>query len=324
MLFYEDGRFAEDKIFTFFAMNYIIRKRNSTSGSFFVSNFQKGCPDTLEELKNKIEAGDTTFINSLTYWNKRVKGSTSYWFQKRSELCTWINYHVEKGNGAPNFFITLSCAEHYWPDIIRLIRERLRYAGRDDSECYVGSPKLPQLLNDYSVVVQEYFQQRVTEWLDTVGKEVFGTEHCWVRYEFAPGRGQIHAHLLAISGDKSIHRLSHNILKHSDKDESIRADALGQWAADAFGLTAEVSSHFDEIEVDHDNTPITIRFGDVGTSPDDVSEDFNRIMKHCQYHNCSDFCLRDAPNRCVTVFLCLWASLATSFVFDKGVQWSVW
>ena len=52
---------------------------------------------------------------------------------------------------------------------------------------YFGSPKLPKLLNEYSIVVQEFFQKRVTTWFETVGKTVFGINHFWIRYEFAPG-----------------------------------------------------------------------------------------------------------------------------------------
>ena len=101
------------------------------------------------------------------------------------------------------FFITLSCAEHHWKDIIRLLQQRLNIARSDASECYVGSPKLSQHLNDYSIVVQECFQNRVKMWLNAVGKHAFDIKHCWVRYEFAPGCGQTHAHLLAITDDQS-------------------------------------------------------------------------------------------------------------------------
>ena len=139
-------------------MNYIVRQRNSSSGKFFVENFKRNCPDNLDDLKKSIEDGDLLFINSLTYYNKRVKGSSPYWFQKRSEVYAWINHHVEMGHGAPMFFITLTCAEYFWPDIIDLLKQRIDIAGGDASECYVGSPHLSRILNEYTIVVQEYFQ----------------------------------------------------------------------------------------------------------------------------------------------------------------------
>ncbi|CAB9531982.1 Inherit from euNOG: Conserved hypothetical protein (Partial), partial [Seminavis robusta] len=61
MLLYEDGRFAKDKLFAFFATNYIVRHRNSSSGNWFIKELNKGGPTTLEELQESIENGDTKF-----------------------------------------------------------------------------------------------------------------------------------------------------------------------------------------------------------------------------------------------------------------------
>ena len=108
------------------------------------------------------------------------------------------------GNGPPTFFITLSCAKYFWPDVIDLLRDRLKLAHIDDKDCYKGSPKLVQIVNDHSIVIQEYFQKRTITWLETVGKEILDIKHFWVRSEFAPGRGQIHAHLLAIPNNHDI------------------------------------------------------------------------------------------------------------------------
>ena len=103
------------------------------------------------------------------------------------------------------FFITLTCAEYYWYDVIRLLRERLKLAKSDmEKHCYVGSPKLTQILNDYTIVVQEYFQLRFHAWMNSCGKNIFGIEHWWGRFEFTPGRGQIHIHFLAIRKNQNI------------------------------------------------------------------------------------------------------------------------
>ena len=187
MLRYKDNRFSRDKFFSFYALNYITRQSNSSRSNWFVNHFNNDGPESLDELKECIMEGDYRFINRITYINQQIKGSTPYWHKKRAELYSWINHHVQMGNGPPMFFITLSCAEHYWPDIIRLIKERMELACEDSSGCYAGSPKMSKILNDYSLVVQEFFQQRVDLWLKTVGKQVFGIEHYWVRYEFAPG-----------------------------------------------------------------------------------------------------------------------------------------
>jgi hypothetical protein len=296
LLRYQDGRFATDKLFGFYATNFIIRERNNRSGRWFVNKHHDNCPHTLEELKKQIEEGDTNFVRHLTFYSEKVKGSTGYWFKKRNELQTWIYHHVQQGNGAPMFFITLSCAEYLWPDIIDLIRERMELAGQDSSGCKVGSPTLAKILNEYSIVVQEYFQKRVVEWLDSVGKKILRIKHYWVRYEFAPGRGQIHAHLMAISSDNSIYTLCHiDMQQRGSNGEEARANRLCDWASKTFGLTATVSDDFDNKEVNQENTPVRIRFLDVPKL--ERQQDAELLMKHVQMHRCSKFCMRDAKDK---------------------------
>ena len=279
LLRYKDNRFASDKLFCFFALNYITRHRNAKQSQWFLTKFNNGGPQTLEELQEAIHNGDNRFINRITYVNNKVKGSTPFWHQKRGELYSWINHHVAAGNGPPMYFITLSCAEHYWPDIIRLIKERME----------IASPTLSRHLNEYSLVVQEFFQARVELWLKSVGRHIFGIRHYWVRYEFAPGRGQIHAHLLAVSEDSSIYELCHRDLQKPDGEER-RTQRLAEWAKKKFGLTASVSPGYN-----HDSSkahPSTIRF-----SLSDANTDADELLKSCQEHQCSGYCMRRATNQ---------------------------
>jgi len=292
MCYYEDGRFARDKIFCFFAMNYITRHRNNSSGKYFVDSFHQNCPDTVEELQEQILKGDTSFINNLTYYCRRVKGSSAYWNQKRGEVYSWINYHVQQGHGVPTFFITLSCAEYLWVDIIKLLKDRMEMAGQDSSDCYVGSPKLNKIVNEYSIVVQEYFQQRVEIWLNTVGKKIFGIKYYWCRYEFAPGRGQIHTHLLAITDDHRMYEHAYHLSKLEEDGKQQQANYLAKWAKETFGLTASVGENFDEREVTKEDNPVQIRFTDLHDDDSAIYNDGQDLLKFCQYHDCSGFCLR--------------------------------
>ena len=184
-------------MFGFFALNFSIRRRNQTQGSFFVRNSRFECPTTIDEMKQRIKNNDTKFLDKIYYYSSNIIGSNSYWNHKKEELESWINHHVEKGNGLPLFFITLSCAEYYWPDIIRLLTERMEIMNENFPK--TDSKSLVSIVNKLSIVVQEYFQLRVKTFLETVGKTIFGIDHYWVRFEFAPSRGQIHAHLLGIS-----------------------------------------------------------------------------------------------------------------------------
>jgi hypothetical protein len=51
-------------------------------------------------------------------------------------------------------------------------------------------------VNDYTLVIQEFFHSRVDSYLKKIGFHVFGIKHYWARFEFAKSRGQIHLHLL--------------------------------------------------------------------------------------------------------------------------------
>ena len=54
LLYYEDGRFARDKLWCFFALNYQHRRRNQARGHWFVDKFLKDAPPTLEQLKKDL------------------------------------------------------------------------------------------------------------------------------------------------------------------------------------------------------------------------------------------------------------------------------
>jgi hypothetical protein len=283
MLQYTDARFLCDPVFVFYANNYVTRRQNSSTGKWFVDTFYNNAPETLAELKESIRNGNMSFVNSLTYSCKRVMGSPQYWTMKRRELYAWVNHHVEAGNGAPSFFITLSCAEHHWPDIIRLIKERMDIAGISSDVCYLGSPKLPRLLNDYSIVVQEYFQKRVLVWFNTIGKFVFGINHHWIRYEFAPGRGQIHAHVLCISNDRMLRRLTS--IYSIDQEKMTK---LGNYMRDEFGFDANLNES--NTASCTSDSPMSVRFTSIPKKKRET--DANLLLQKCQIHNCSGFCIK--------------------------------
>ena len=76
-----------------------------------------------------------------------------------------MNGLIERDEGPPTFFITLSCAEYLWKDIRRLIKQRMEIAGID-SDKYDDNPV--KHVNDYSIVVQEYFQMDRHNWEESL------------------------------------------------------------------------------------------------------------------------------------------------------------
>jgi hypothetical protein len=53
----------------------------------------------------------------------------------------------------------------------------------------------------HPLFVNEYFMRRAKSFMSTVVKTAPGIEHYWGHVEFAPGRGAIHLHIVAIAKD---------------------------------------------------------------------------------------------------------------------------
>ena len=235
----------------------------------------------MEELQSEIADGNTRWLERLCYYSQHVAGSAGYWRAKRAEVYTWINHHVESNHGPPTFFITLSCAEYMWPDIKRLIIDRFTIAGMDVPDL---DKSFVQIVNDYTLIVQEYFQERVKIWLSTIGAKVFHIKYYWVRFEFAPSRGQIHAHMLAIHDNPNV-MIPYYLSKGNKKKQE---EILYQWMTEDLGITAwfpENSFSF----LDKKLHPSKFLFRDVLEKKD---EDFLSCLQKLQFHKCSAFCMR--------------------------------
>ena len=301
LLLYYDGRFANDKMFPFYAFNYLTRHRNKTQSNFLIKGFVDESSMSVSEVKRRIsEEGNLKILNQICYSTKLVSGSSGYYRFHKSHLSAWINHHIDFGNGPPNFFITLSCAEYYWPDLIRVVNERIKIRDGVMGTLAVDKPGIIKAMTDWTGVVQEFFQIRVQEWLDTVGKDVFEIESYWIRYEFAPSRGQIHAHMLAISKDKAflegVHEYRHNPKR--------RAQFAAEYASKKWGITASLKvktvdgSEVVDQEVktfDRDDHPAGKRYSDVK----DKELDAEDMLHAVQMHNCNGYCMRmDKKEKC--------------------------
>jgi hypothetical protein len=79
-------------------------------------------------------------------------------------------------------------------------------------------------------------KQRIQLWLDTVGKNVFGIKHHWLRFEFAPSCGQTHAHMSCIHEDPTFLQEDHRLRAN----KTLQASYLQDWAEQSFGMTASL------------------------------------------------------------------------------------
>ena len=197
-------------------------------------------------------------------------------------MYTWINHHIEAGHGPPTFFITLSCAEYMWPDIKRLMIERFTIAGLDVS---VLDKSFVQVVNDYTLIVQEYFHEKIRLWLSTIGAKVFHIKYFWLRYEFAPSRGQIHAHMLAIHDNPSVLK-PYYLYKNNKKQQE---EFLYQRISQELGITAilpKISSMNNKHTQMH---PSKILYSNTLHKKE---KDFVDCLQKLQYHKCSKFCMQ--------------------------------
>ena len=316
MLSYEDGRFCTSKTWSFYMMDVIQRDKNNKDGNYVIKSGQFGKDfQTLDDLLKKIDNGDMSWINMIRNYSHRIRGSDNYWRSKKYELEAWIRHHVSKKNGPPTLFITLSCAENWWPDLKRILIERLEgtlyesliddMKNKDTNISMKATRKAAEL---FSITVQQFFQIRVQEWIDTVGKKALDIEFYWGRYEFTKGRGQIHIHMLCITRNRHVFK---QYYKHTQKGQYQKAiDLLSEYAERQFGMTAEHPSfeptmfgNIDKqnicdpegnanIEIEMKNS-LPKRYHEVN----DPDKDLCHLCNACQLHKCNSFCMRECLGR---------------------------
>ena len=119
-----------------------------------------------------------------------------------------VQFVEKQKRGPPTLFLTLSCAELWWPDLQRLLAHRLIQSGLTKFKKLAEMVMMGDLnssmkaVNYHTALVQEFFHKRVESWIQNVGKPLLNICHYWAAFEFAAGRGQIHIHMLAITKDQ--------------------------------------------------------------------------------------------------------------------------
>ena len=129
--------------------------------------------------------------------------------------------------------------------------------------------------------------------MEIVGKPIFLIKHYWLRYEFAPGRGQIHAHMLLIMDNLEIQQKYHDIKTSTTTSNNQNgypaASFLHLWMQQQFGMVSSLPNNLqDNIKITKQTHPCRQRLEDV----DDITEDAARLLLSCQNHVCTDYCMR--------------------------------
>ena len=135
------------------------------------------------------------------------------------------------------------------------------------------------------MIVQEYFQERVKIWLSTIGSKVFHIKYYWLRFEFAPSRGQIHAHILAIHENPQIMEPYYSNKGNKTKQEEV----LHKWMTEDLGMTAWIPDFALIDKIDTKSHPSKFSYQD---NIDQKENDLFCCLQTLQYHKCSAFCMR--------------------------------
>ena len=291
MLHYGDGRFLNDQGFSLFVFNSIERHKNNEQGNFFFKSdrFLGQNPPTIEQLKERLANGDDSYIQTLRYFARHIKGSDNYWRGKTQELESWITHHVTRGRGPPTFFMTFSCAENWWPDLRRLMAQLQKHAGNKEESKLLRNNDfnaMKRAVKRFPLYVNEFFMKRAKCFMKTVVKEALGIQHYWGRVEFAPGRGQIHLHMLGIAEDRAYL----DDFYHAKTLED-RTAVIEKYAKEHLDMTADINIMDNDRSYypPHPESPLTRKYCECTNE----AEDYRLLCQDCMCHWCNKYCLRD-------------------------------
>lgn len=190
LLYYRDGRFANDPRFRFFAFNTVMRWQAMRSGSMFVRRNKELEGKTVAELRQMVAARGGLAREIMFYGNK-LRGTRQYWGARRSELLDLIDQV-----GLPTFFMTLSAADLHWPDLFRLLLTQHDFERDPDEDPRAFRGRIQEAIEalteedrrnmtaEEPFVPSMFFCRRVEFFLDKILMRIFNVKQRWWRYEW--------------------------------------------------------------------------------------------------------------------------------------------
>ncbi len=138
----------------------------------------------------------------------------------------------------------------------------------------------------YPLFANDFFMKRAQSFMSTVLKDALGIEHYWGRVEFAPGRGQIHLHMLSIAKHKAY--LNDFYKANTMEDKAIVVD---KYAREKLDMVANIDIKDDNRNYFpiHPESPLSRKFCEVT----DEAEDARLLCQDCMCHFCNRFCMQD-------------------------------
>jgi hypothetical protein len=136
----------------------------------------------------------------------------------------------------------------------------------------------------HPLFLNKFFMKHVNLFMKTVMKNALQIEHYWGRVEFAPGRGAIHLHLVAIAKNRAYLQ---DFFKASILEE--KAIVLNNYATKHLDMTADakVSNNID-YRPNYSTSPLAKRYSECS----DKEEDVRQLAQDCMLHGYNRYCLK--------------------------------
>ena len=112
LILYEDGRFAQHARFRYFPLNTMLTWRAKETGCVFVKQRIGDNHISVEELKDMVNQGQSSFASKVIRLGSSLHGSKQYWLSQRRNLMA-----MEEALGMPLIFFTMSAADLLWPEL---------------------------------------------------------------------------------------------------------------------------------------------------------------------------------------------------------------
>ena len=76
-------------------------------------------PANAAETQGNLREGDHSFLDRRRRFGGGVlRWTYAYWAERSDDVDAWLHYRVEQGNGVQTLFITGSCAEFHFPELL--------------------------------------------------------------------------------------------------------------------------------------------------------------------------------------------------------------
>lgn len=168
---YEDGRFSSHPIFSYFAMNSVMRWECMKKGTVYVSRHRELKGKNVEVLKEMMMAGMKLGKDIMVY-SSNIRTSREYWMSRSSELQAMVTTL-----GLPSIFFSLSAADFHWPRLFDLLKESSGRSNLTEKERHKLMLENPKICCDYFFIIVEVY-------LNDIIIIKFKVKDQWYRFEW--------------------------------------------------------------------------------------------------------------------------------------------